>query len=182
MTDGHRGRILVFSPWPVLRELEGGGGTPVLTDLLEYLTEDGYEVELVLPSAAREPSSPPPGVTYHRVGGYPEAATRGDAREVYGISPGTPLVVSSSRLATWKRVDRVLNAFAGVLPEHPEAVLAVAGTGPEQEALEKLSTTLGISASVRFLGPLPRLENLQLVSSADVFVSLYDFSNVGVAL
>jgi glycosyltransferase involved in cell wall biosynthesis len=312
MTDGHRGRILVLSPWPVLRELEGGGGTPVLTDLLEYLTGDGFDVELVLPSGASKLSAPPRGVRYHRVSEYPratnpisgffgfvtwnvrlavygyrlarqvdrpraiyglsaltipaaavcarlvsrpavgvlfgtflypcirrrrrllasipeviafrtpvsrlvvlndgtqgdlvaewlrvpksrvrfwmygldaavcdEAAARGDARATYGIRPGSPLVVSSSRLATWKRVDRVLNAFAIVVRQQPEAVLAVAGTGPEQQTLEELAERLGISSSVRFLGALPREENLQLVSSADVFVSLYDFSNVGVAL
>src|SRR5262249_32495738 len=64
----------------------------------------------------------------------------------------------------------------------PETMFVFSGDGPERGALEAYATELGIAASVRFLGAVPRELNLRLIASADVFCSLYDYSNVGVAL
>jgi glycosyltransferase involved in cell wall biosynthesis len=312
MSTEERGRILAFSPWPHLRSMQGGGGTPSLSNMLEHLTSDGYLVELVLPQTQASADDPLPGVRLHRVQGlrpsrtrigrvlgfirynlrlsfygyrlgrrdtrpravyglsaltlpaavlcasllrrpsigvlfgtflYPrlgsrramlghfeevvafslrptrlvvhndgtqgdrvaarfhfpksrlrfwmngidmttcdEAAARTKARSLLGIAADVPLVVSSSRLVGWKRVDRVLEAFALVLAEREDAVLAVSGAGPERMTLERIAQALNLGPSVRFLGPLPRQENLELLAAADVFVALYDLSNVGYGL
>jgi glycosyltransferase involved in cell wall biosynthesis len=110
------------------------------------------------------------------------AAIDTDARVELDLPPGVPLVVSASRLASWKRVDRILRAAPAVLESHPDALFAFSGDGPERGALAELARQLSIAPAVRFLGSLPRDLNLRLIASADVFCALYDYSCVGVAL
>ncbi|MDP9227047.1 MAG: glycosyltransferase family 4 protein [Actinomycetota bacterium] len=110
------------------------------------------------------------------------AAMEADGRSELGLPSSVPLVVSASRLAFWKHVDRILRAAPDVLEAKPDTLFAVSGDGPERQALETLVQELSIAHAVRFLGVLPRDVNLRLIASADVFCSLYDYSNVGVAL
>jgi glycosyltransferase involved in cell wall biosynthesis len=110
------------------------------------------------------------------------ASRDGSIRADLCLSEDTPLVVSPSRLASWKRVDDVLRAFAGVVPDHPRATLVVSGSGPEEAALKALATEILPPANVRFVGALSRDINLRLIAQADVFCSFYDFSNIGYAL
>jgi glycosyltransferase involved in cell wall biosynthesis len=92
-----------------------------------------------------------------------------DGRSDLGLPSDAPLIVWSSRLVEWKRVDRLLRAVPDVV-------------GSERPALEHLAHRLSIDASVRFLGSVPREVNFRLIASADVFCSLYDYSCVGVGL
>jgi phosphatidylinositol alpha-1,6-mannosyltransferase len=110
------------------------------------------------------------------------AAMKSDARAELGLPAGVPLIVSASRLAGWKRIDRILRAVPAVLASQPDALFVLSGSGPEQEALESLVETLEIARSVQFIGALPRDTNLRLIAAADVFCALYDYSCVGVAL
>jgi glycosyltransferase involved in cell wall biosynthesis len=111
-----------------------------------------------------------------------EAAKQADARSELELPATAPLVVSASRLASWKRVDRILRAAPEVLAANPDTVFALSGEGSERHFLEELANELSIAHAVRFLGGLPRDVNLRLIASADVFCSLYDYSCVGVAL
>jgi glycosyltransferase involved in cell wall biosynthesis len=110
------------------------------------------------------------------------AAREVDGRAELGLPADGPLVVSASRLVSWKRVDRVLRAAPAVLSARPDTLFAISGDGPERQALEALARELSIEHAVRFMGGLPRDANLRLIASADVFCSLYDYSSVGVAL
>jgi glycosyltransferase involved in cell wall biosynthesis len=110
------------------------------------------------------------------------AAKEAGGRGELGLPSDVPLVVWASRLASWKRVDRMLLAAPAVLAIHPNTVFAISGDGPERQALEGLSRKLSIEHAVRFVGGLARDVNLRLIAAADVFVSLYDYSCVGVAL
>jgi glycosyltransferase involved in cell wall biosynthesis len=110
------------------------------------------------------------------------AASKSDGRTELDLPADVPLVVSASRLATWKRVDRLLRAAPAVLAAHPDTIFAISGDGPERQRLEALARELSIERAVRFLGGLPRDVNLRLIASADVFCALYDYSCVGVAL
>ena len=110
------------------------------------------------------------------------AARQEDGRAELGLPADIPLVVSASRLTSWKRVDRMLRAVPEVLAVRPDTLFAISGDGPERQALEALARKLSVEHAVRFLGGLPRDVNLRLIASADVFCSLYDYSCVGVAL
>jgi glycosyltransferase involved in cell wall biosynthesis len=103
-------------------------------------------------------------------------------RTELGLPEDAPLLVSSSRLVDWKRIDRIIRILPRIRDVHPETLLAIAGSGPELESLETLASSLGIADGTRFVGSLSREQNLRLTAAADVFCSFYDYSNMGVSL
>ena len=95
------------------------------------------------------------------------------------IPEQTRIILSISRLVYWKRVDRIIVAMKKIVPSFPDVKLLIIGDGPEKNKLEKLSTSLLLNEKVRFLGSLPHNQVFDFLNSADLFVSLYDLSNVG---
>ena len=69
-----------------------------------------------------------------------------------------PVVVFAGRLVPEKGVDVLLNAFAIVARDLPEARLLIAGEGPEQVTLMKLTDKLGLATKVSFLGHIAKSE------------------------
>lgn len=93
---------------------------------------------------------------------------RVEIRAELGLAPGTPLLGTVGRLIDLKGHRYALEAFAQVRRSHPNVVWAIAGTGPEQQALEELAGSLGVGSSVRFLGQ--RSDVARLMASLDVMV------------
>jgi len=80
---------------------------------------------------------------------------RGDPariREELRLADGQLLVLAAANLIPEKGTDVLLRSFALVAGPHPNAVLAIAGDGPERGNLEALARELGVSDSVLFLG------------------------------
>jgi glycosyltransferase involved in cell wall biosynthesis len=73
------------------------------------------------------------------------------------LSP-PPMVAFGGRLVREKGVDILLQAFAKMVMQMPEARLLIAGNGPEHEYLKKLAANLGLSSCVSMLGHLPRVK------------------------
>jgi len=86
------------------------------------------------------------------------------ARAELATPPGVPLIVALGRLHPNKGFDTLLDALARL----PEAVLWLAGEGPERGALEAQAQALGIAGRVRFLGW--RDDGPALLAAADLFV------------
>jgi glycosyltransferase involved in cell wall biosynthesis len=84
-----------------------------------------------------------------------------------GLPAGRPLILSVGRLSPEKRADVLIEAVAR--PEVGDAVLALAGSGPDQERLRALAARLGVSERVRFLGFIPGADLPGLYRLADVF-------------
>ena len=91
-------------------------------------------------------------------------------RAELGLAPGTPLVISVSRLVYKKGLTYLLEAFPRILAEHPTAVLVIAGYGDLREELERRANELGLAASVRFPGQLERERAARYIAAADVYV------------
>lgn len=72
-----------------------------------------------------------------------------------------PLVTYIGRLKRYKGVDILLRAFARMA--HPEATLAIAGTGDHRGALERLARSLDLGDRVRFLGFISEHEKRSLL-------------------
>ncbi len=89
---------------------------------------------------------------------------------------GWPVVLFVGRLRTRKAAAVLLEAFAVLLRDWPQAQLIFAGNGELREALEAHAGTLGIASSTRFLGAVPRAEMDQWYRIADVFClpSIYE--------
>lgn len=63
-----------------------------------------------------------------------------------------PRLLAVGRLAPEKGFDLLLQAMVIVRGRFPEAILLIAGTGPEEEALKKMCRALGLEPAVRFAG------------------------------
>jgi glycosyltransferase involved in cell wall biosynthesis len=88
----------------------------------------------------------------------------GDAVPAEDLTHGRPLLLGLGRLHTDKGFDIAIRA----LPRLPGAVLAIAGTGPEEANLRALAAAEGVADRVRFLGW--RRDAGALLRAADVFV------------
>lgn len=77
-----------------------------------------------------------------------------------------PTAAFSGRLVQEKGVGVLVQAFAKVVAQIPEARLILAGEGPERERLTKLITDLSLSSSISVLGHLPRPELEQHFATA----------------
>jgi glycosyltransferase involved in cell wall biosynthesis len=89
-------------------------------------------------------------------------------RHQLGCSGGQPLLLNTSRHLQRKGLFELLEAFALVRAEWPEAVLLLAGDGPVRPRLEQRAAELDIMDSVRFLGM--RSDVAELLQVADLFV------------
>lgn len=82
-----------------------------------------------------------------------------------------PRIFFCGRLDIEKGVDCLLRAFVQVLASSPNAVLRIAGRGPERSRLEALAFELGVAGSVVFLGWLEPSEVELELSSAWVLAA-----------
>ena len=69
-----------------------------------------------------------------------------------GVGDDTLLIGWLGRMTEIKRVDDLVQAFAGLRRQGLNAHLALAGDGPLRPSLEELASSLGIASSVHFLG------------------------------
>jgi glycosyltransferase involved in cell wall biosynthesis len=102
----------------------------------------------------------------------PDAPDR-ELRRRYGLPADRPVIVSVGRLSPEKRVDVLIEAAALLSsgPARTDAVLALAGTGPDAVRLQALAVRLGVSERVRFLGFVPASDLPGLYRLADVFAT-----------
>jgi glycosyltransferase involved in cell wall biosynthesis len=104
---------------------------------------------------------------------------RATSRAHFGLPDDCFVLLTLSRLTRWKRVDRALLALPAVLRQHPNVHLAIAGQGEEEGNLKRLASSLGVESNTTFLGAVSHADIPFLFSASDVFLSLYDISNVG---
>jgi len=162
------GRLRAWDHWLALR-------TPA--DLV-IMTNDGTQGDRVLERL---------GVAMDRVRFW----MNGTDREAYSVLPGKqearrrlalrggPTILTVSRLVGWKRVDRALRALPEVCRAIPDCQLVVVGDGEQRARLEALAADLAVAARVRFVGAVSRREVIEYSAAADLFLSLYDWSNLG---
>lgn len=96
-----------------------------------------------------------------------------------GIPASHRILVTVSRLVEWKRVDRLIAALPEIVRSHPNATAVIVGDGDARPALESMADRLQVRDHVRFVGSVLHDEVGRYMNAADIFVSLYDFSNVG---
>ena len=102
----------------------------------------------------------------------PDSAARKTLRSSWGIKERTPVVISASRLHAQKGLKNCIRAFANLLKKLPDAVYFIAGEGQERQALQKLAHELGIMHRIYFIGALDRMDLVDYLCAADVFLFL----------
>jgi len=95
-------------------------------------------------------------------------------RESLGIPEDAPIVGTVGRLIDRKGHDELLDAWATVSEERPDAHLLVVGDGPRRSHLEARASYLGIDESVHFAGLRDDVPDLLAAMDAFVFPSHYE--------
>ncbi len=85
-------------------------------------------------------------------------------RDSFNTPTDRPLILAAGRLHVNKGFDVLLQS----LTEIPDAILWLAGSGPEEQSLKQLCHQLGLDERVRFLGW--RSDVTALMRTADLFV------------
>ncbi|HEY2434187.1 MAG TPA: glycosyltransferase family 4 protein [Vicinamibacterales bacterium] len=79
-------------------------------------------------------------------------------------------------------VETVIRAFALIKVKHPDAMLAIAGGGSEEQRLRELAVALGLDAAVRFYGYIPNERMPALYGECGVFLNASRVDNAPVAI
>jgi phosphatidylinositol alpha-1,6-mannosyltransferase len=81
---------------------------------------------------------------------------------------GRRVILAPTRLVARKGVDRLIAGMAAIRARQPDAVLLVAGDGPQRAELECLAAAAGGTAAVRFAGAVPAGEMPALYALAEL--------------
>ncbi|MEY2665320.1 MAG: hypothetical protein RLZZ480_425 [Candidatus Parcubacteria bacterium] len=101
---------------------------------------------------------------------FAQEYTRDELREVrreFGYSDDDVLLVTTSRLVHKNAVDDVIRAIA-LLPEKVKFI--VFGTGPDEEKLKALISTLGVSNRVQLRGQIGHAEMPKYLKACNIFI------------
>lgn len=103
---------------------------------------------------------------------------RNEARAIWQLPQEAPVVVQVGNLRSVKDHPTALKAFSAALRQVPEALLLLAGDGPDRSKLEQLSTDLGIDSHVRFLGNVRDIPSLLAASDVMLMTSVSEAHSV----
>jgi glycosyltransferase involved in cell wall biosynthesis len=101
----------------------------------------------------------------------PDLPNRDEARRRFGVDGAT--LVFAGRLTAQKSLGLALEALAAT----DGVTLLLAGEGDERAALEGRAADLGLDGRVRFLGPQPREQVLELFRAADALLLTSSWEN-----
>jgi rhamnosyl/mannosyltransferase len=109
---------------------------------------------------------PPPVNPY-----YLESSLKpNQAKESFGFSDDTPLLLFVGRLVPYKGLRVLLRAFRRVRTHLPTTQLTIVGGGPQKSLLQATVEQYGLSDAVHFLGVLSRRRLRDAYAACDVFV------------
>jgi phosphatidyl-myo-inositol dimannoside synthase len=80
------------------------------------------------------------------------------------------VLLTVTRLAYKKGVDRVLGALPAVLEEIKDLTYLIIGDGEDRERLEKIVDNLGLKKTVHFIGSIPNEETVYYYNLCDLFI------------
>jgi glycosyltransferase involved in cell wall biosynthesis len=162
-TDFKDTRELAFEPWCRSIEqwvLESCDRILVVSELLkDALEKRGIEPHriIVQPNAVHPP---------------PENLSTTDpaVARLLERMRGRVVITFLGRLMAWYQLDRLIEIFADVYADHPDASLLLIGDGPEREKLTQLARERGVEDQVIFAGNTPHREVMVLLQDSDICI------------
>ncbi|MCM0583049.1 glycosyltransferase family 4 protein [Weissella diestrammenae] len=100
-------------------------------------------------------------------------------RQSLGLAPDALVMLSLGRIAFEKNIEAVLETFADILDDLPEARLIIAGDGPAEQAIQDHAAALEIMDKVIFTGYVSHDKAYSYYCLADVFVSASESETQG---
>ena len=102
---------------------------------------------------------------------FKAAKNPGSFRSRLGLKPDAPILLSVGRVDPEKRLDFLIDAFAGMADQFPEAQLVFAGDGSARKKLEEHAAATKVKDRIHFLGMVNRAELPDLLHDATIFLS-----------
>ena len=163
----HGAEVTVPGRLPISKQVLGG----VLRGARHVIAAGGYPAREAERAAGRAlpMTVVPPGVDGQRFVPL-DQQQRMQARQDFGFSPETELIVGISRLVPRKGFDTAIAAVARLKKSRPHLRLAIAGSGRDRDRLEKLAHKL--EAPVTFLGRVPHDDLPRLYGCADIYTMM----------
>ena len=122
-------------------------------------------------------------VTYHGVDTQqftPDPKIRATIRQQLNIKPNDIVLMTTARFTQQKCLDRAISAFAASSKDHANLILLMAGNGPLENDLRKLSASFPCREQIKFLGLLK--DPADYLKASDVFVLSSDNEGLSLAL
>lgn len=94
---------------------------------------------------------------------------RGSLKQFFGNE--YPVVICVRGFDPIYNAETVIRAIPLVMKEVPEVNFILAGKGPEETKLRKLTDSLGLSSAINFCGTIPHDKLPSILASSDIFVS-----------
>jgi glycosyltransferase involved in cell wall biosynthesis len=167
-------------PWALESATEGGGALSVRTKMaIETAVYRRADRIIVLSDAfgriLRQHYGIPAAVIRRVPGGVDcgrlaVSATRDAARERLRWERNRPIVLAVRRLVRRMGMSNLIQAMAMLRRSNGDAVLYIAGTGPERAVLESQAESSGLSNSVRFVGALSDADLALAYRAADITI------------
>ncbi len=82
---------------------------------------------------------------------------------------GKTIIFSAGMFVPRKAFPLLIQAFAQIAPHYPDALLRIAGDGPQRPEIEALISQLHLSHRVQLLGLLPHQQVFQQMAWSDLF-------------
>ena len=95
--------------------------------------------------------------------------------------PLRPVFLSNRNMMAMYNVGVILRAFAILQKRFPEAVLTVAGDGPQRPMLEELARELGLR-NTTFTGQVSNAEMPRLYDEADIYLNSSEIDNMPLSI
>ncbi len=92
-------------------------------------------------------------------------------RNKLGLKPDAQILLSVGRVDPEKRLDFLIDAFARMANQIPEAHLVFAGDGSARKKLEAHAANTNVNDRIHFLGMVNRTELPDLLHDASIFLS-----------
>jgi glycosyltransferase involved in cell wall biosynthesis len=97
-------------------------------------------------------------------------------------SSSQPHIVVTRNLEPVYDIPTAIRAMAHIRQYAPSARMTIAGSGPDRERLEALTTRLGLGSAISFAGRLPSEDIAKLVASADCLLNPSTVDNMPVSI
>jgi len=85
-------------------------------------------------------------------------------------APSRPVALFAGAFERYKAVDVLIEAWASIAREVPDAELVMAGDGPMRDEIERRAFELGLASSVVFVGRVPKERVRELLDEASVLL------------
>jgi glycosyltransferase involved in cell wall biosynthesis len=95
---------------------------------------------------------------------------------------GSPVVLSTRNFKPLYNIKTIINAIPYVRKEVPDVRFVFLGSGPQEEELRRLATTLKVEDTCLFIGSIQHKDIFEFLGISDVFVSLAASDSTPVSL